>query len=144
MVALLLLTHQVLTAGPWCPLWHNMYQNTMYDPSAPIKLADGTWHMVILLSRWSPRYIPFGFIPGQAPVILFFAVEESVLGLCFRFRSFNTWLSLPFSPFPLLRQFPDGCGGWCHYSSPDLFHWSQHPPLPKLGAYLRQQHIASQ
>lgn len=45
-----------------------------YDPSAPIKLADGTWHM-----------------------------------------------------------YPDGCGGWCHYSSPDLFHWTQHPPLPKLG-----------
>jgi len=47
----------------------------MYDPSAPIRLKDGTWHM-----------------------------------------------------------YPDGCdGGWCHYSSPDLFHWTQHAPLGKLG-----------
>ena len=60
--------------GPWCPLFHYIYQRTMYDPSAPIRLNDGTWHM-----------------------------------------------------------FPDGCGGWCHYSSPDLFHWAQHAPLPKLG-----------
>ena len=30
-------------------------------------------------------------------------------------------------------MYPDGCGGWCHYSSPDLFHWTQHAPLPKLG-----------
>ena len=24
-------------AGPWCPLWHDIYQPTMYDPSAPIR-----------------------------------------------------------------------------------------------------------
>ena len=30
-------------------------------------------------------------------------------------------------------MWPDGCGGWCHYSSPDLFHWTQHAPMPKLG-----------
>ena len=31
------------------------------------------------------------------------------------------------------HMWPDGCGGWCHYSSPDLFHWTQHAPMPKLG-----------
>lgn len=30
-------------------------------------------------------------------------------------------------------MYPDGCGGWCHYTSPDLFHWEERPPLPKLG-----------
>ena len=62
------------TTETWCPKWHNIYQANLYDPSAPIRLSDGTWHM---------------------------------------------W--------------PDGCGGWCHYSSKDLFHWIQHPPMPKLG-----------
>lgn len=60
--------------GAWCPRFHDIYQPNMYDPSAPIRLKDGTWHV-----------------------------------------------------------FPDGCGGWCHYSSPDLFRWTQHAPLPKLG-----------
>jgi hypothetical protein len=64
-----------VNASAWCPLWHNIYQKKMYDPSAPIRLKDGTWHM-----------------------------------------------------------YPDGCdGGWCHYSSPDLFHWTQQAPLGKLG-----------
>lgn len=58
----------------WCPKWHNIYQQSLYDPSAPIRLSDGQWHV-----------------------------------------------------------YPDGCGGWCHYTSPDLFHWEERPPLPKLG-----------
>ena len=60
----------LVNASAWCPRWHDIYQRKMYDPSAPIRMQDGTWHV-----------------------------------------------------------FPDGCSGWCHYSSPDLFHWSQHPPL---------------
>ena len=36
----------VVATGPWCPLWHDIYEPKMYDPSAPIRLLpSGEWHM---------------------------------------------------------------------------------------------------
>lgn len=82
---------QVLTAGPWCPLWHNMYQNTMYDPSAPIKLADGTWHMVkcFFFFQRPPPHIPSAFLSQEA--------GTSILILPLK-RVSSTSVSVPFTP----------------------------------------------
>eukprot|EP01043_Picozoa_sp_COSAG02_P048393 COSAG02_NODE_4748_length_5028_cov_2.319537_1_plen_132_part_00 len=35
----------VPATSAWCPRFHDIYQPKMYDPSAPIRLKDGTWHM---------------------------------------------------------------------------------------------------